>query len=214
MKTELRWIGGALGAVRDLDVLIEHFSGEAASLEPDERAAFRPVLLRLSRRRATARRELVEALDSPRYFELLDALEALPPEPPDAADLLHAEAERQYRKLRKEVRRAGRSPDDSTLHELRKRAKRVRYAAERAAVAGDRSLDELGGRAKALQDVLGTHQDAVVGELLLRELAADVTRPPQALAIGRLVERERARKAAARADWWHAWRRLHRAANS
>ena len=214
LKSELRWIGSALGAVRDLDVLIDHFGAEAASLEPDERAAFRPVLLRLSRRRATARRELVTALDSPRYFELLDELEELPPEPRDAADLLHGEARRQYRKLRKEVRAAGQSPDDATLHELRKRAKRVRYAAERAAVAGDRSLDELGTRAKALQDVLGIHQDAVVGEQVLRELAADVTRPPQALAIGRLIERERDRRAAARADWWDAWRKLRRAAKS
>jgi CHAD domain-containing protein len=209
-RTELRWIGGALGAVRDLDVLIEHFGKEAESLEPDERAAFKPVLMRLARRRATARRELAEALDSERYFELLDALEAVQPEPHPAATA-HHEAKRQYRKLRKQVKQAGRSPDDTTLHELRKRAKHVRYAAERATRAGDDSLAGLGARAKALQDVLGVHQDAVVGEETLRGLAADVTRPPQALSIGRLIERERARKTAAREEWWDAWRRLKRA---
>jgi CHAD domain-containing protein len=209
-RTELRWLGGALGAVRDLDVLIEHYGGEAALLEPEERVAFRPVLLRLTRRRATARRALVESLDSERYFELLDLIEAVPSES-HPAKAARAEAERQYRKLRKQVRAAGREPDDTTLHDLRKRAKRVRYAAERAAAAGDRSLAELGARAKDLQDVVGVHQDAVVGEGTLRELAADVTRAPQALAVGRLIERERSRKADARAQWWHAWRKLKRA---
>ena len=81
LRTELRWIGGALGAVRDLDVLIEHYTAEAASLEPEERVAFRPILLRLARRRAAARRDLSEALDSERYFELLDLLEEVPPSP-------------------------------------------------------------------------------------------------------------------------------------
>jgi CHAD domain-containing protein len=210
LKTELRWIGGDLGAVRDLDVLIDHFREESASLEPDERLAFRPVLLRLARRRAAARRELIAALDSPRYFELLDAVEQVPPEGPDAAAVLHHEARRQFRKLRREVEAAGDEPEDAVLHELRKRAKRVRYAAERAGVAGDRSLRELGVAAKALQDVLGIHQDAVVGEEALRELVSETTRPLQALAIGRLVEGERSRRAAARAEWRQAWRQLRK----
>jgi CHAD domain-containing protein len=206
-RTELRWIGTMLGAVRDLDVLIEHYSGEAGSLEPEERLAFRPVLLRLTRRRATARRQLAEALDSERYFQLLDALEAEPPDP-TPAETAHAEARKQFRKLRQQVKAAGESPEDAVLHELRKRAKRVRYAAERAAGAGDGALVELGSRAKALQDVLGVFQDAVVGEETLRELASSATRPGQALAIGRLVEREHARKADARAKWGDAWLKL------
>jgi CHAD domain-containing protein len=210
LKSELRWIGTALGGVRDLDVLIEHYSGEAQSLEADERLAFRPVLLRLTRRRATARRELAEALDSERYFQLLDSLEAVPADP-TPAETAHTEARKQFRKLRKEVKAAGESPEDAVLHELRKRAKRVRYAAERATAAGDSSQAELGSRAKALQDVLGIHQDAVVGEETLRELAASATRPGQALAIGRLVERERGRKADAHAHWRDAWRKLKKA---
>src|SRR5262249_17074883 len=176
---------------------------------PDERTAFKPVLLRLARRRATARRELAGALDSERYFELLDALEAVLPDPHPAATALH-ETRSQFRKLRKQVNQAGRSPGHTTLHDLRKRAKRVRYAAERADAAGEDSVAELGSRAKALQDVLGIHQDAVVGEATLRELAADATRPPQTLAIGRLIERERARKARAQAEWREAPRRPQR----
>ena len=63
---------------------------------------------------------------------------------------------------------------------------------------------------KALQDVLGIHQDAVVGEEALRELVSETTRPLQALAIGRLVEGERSRRAAARAEWRQAWRQLRK----
>src|SRR5262249_58203427 len=114
----------------------------------------------------------------------LDALEAVLPDPQPAATALH-ETRSQFRKLRKQVKQAGRSPGDTTLHDLRKRAKRVRYAAERADAAGEDSVAGLGSRAKALQDVLGIHQDAVVGEATLRELAADPTRPPQTLAIRR-----------------------------
>ena len=58
--------------------------------------------------------------------------------------------------------------------------------------------------------MLGEHQDAVVAEARLRELAA--RRPAQALAAGRLIERERARRADARAAWRKAWQRLERAA--
>ena len=50
LKTELGWIGGALGAVRDLDVLTAHLREESAGLDGAERAALRPVLARLARR--------------------------------------------------------------------------------------------------------------------------------------------------------------------
>ena len=59
--------------------------------------------------------------------------------------------------------------------------------------------------------MLGIHQDAVVGEQTLRDLAASVSRPAQALAIGRLIERERARQEESRAQWWDAWRKLKKA---
>ena len=46
--------------------------------------------------------------------------------------------------------------------------------------------------------MLGAHQDAVVGEEVLRRLAPG--EPPSALVMGRLVDRERARRADARRD--------------
>ena len=64
-------------------------------------------------------------------------------------------------------------------------------------------------RAKALQDVLGEHQDSVVAETTLRGLSSA---PERAIVAGRLIERERARRASARNSWRKAWDRLARAA--
>ena len=64
-------------------------------------------------------------------------------------------------------------------------------------------------RAKKLQDVLGEHQDAVIASERLRELASAAA-PGQALAAGRLVEREEERRVAARAAWPKAWKRLRK----
>jgi CHAD domain-containing protein len=63
-----------------------------------------------------------------------------------------------------------------------------------------------------LQDVLGEHQDAVVAEERIRSWAA--TSPVEAFVAGRLVQRQRDRRAVARAEWQAAWERLERKARS
>jgi CHAD domain-containing protein len=211
LKSELGWIGGALGAVRDLDVLTDRLQHEADVLDAEERAAFRPILSRLARRRTRARAELTEALDSPRYFQLLDELEGQAAESKESRRELAAEASRQFRRLRREVALAGLEPPDEVLHELRKRAKRIRYAAERARRAGAPKMGKVIECARALQDVLGASQDAVVAEHELRDLAGETAAPVRAIAVGRLIERERSLREAAVAEWPAAWHRLERA---
>ena len=66
------------------------------------------------------------------------------------------------------------------------------------------------GRGLWQQDVLGEHQDAVVAEGRIRALAARTEDPAARFAAGRLVERQRARRAAARADVSDAWERVER----
>ena len=193
LAEELRWLGERLGAVRDLDVLLERLRSDVDELDADDRKSGRMLLRTLERRRGTARTSLLKALDSDRYFSLLDdvgaSIERLAP---SGADLTVADlARRELKKLRTRVRAAGNDPADDELHALRKRGKRVRYAYE---LAGE---DAVVKRAKAFQDVLGEHHDSVVAEATLRGLA---TAPEKALAAGRLIERERSRKAQARAD--------------
>ena len=55
---------------------------------------------------------------------------------------------------------------------MRKAAKRLRYAAESADPALSEPAARLAGRAEALQELLGEHQDTVVARSVLLEIAA------------------------------------------
>jgi CHAD domain-containing protein len=207
LSTELKWLGQMLGAVRDLDVLLDHLRAEGAALGGNDAKAAVRLLRHLSRERKRARDTLLRALSSSRYLELLDRFEAMLDElTPTGADVtLDALARRQLKKVRKAVAALPEDPRDEELHAIRKLGKRARYAAELA-----RSRD-VAQRSKKLQDVLGVHQDSTVAEARLRALAA--TAPAdEALAAGRLIEREHVRQAETRAAWPRAWRKLDRAA--
>jgi len=206
LEDELRWLGEKLGAVRDLDVLVQRLRGEADALDADDRVTARAMLRTLERRRTGARASLLKALDSDRYFSLLEALGLqIAALEPSGAELTLAEiAKRQLKKLRNRVEATADDAPDEELHALRKRGKRVRYAYE---LAGNEAVVK---RAKAFQDVLGEHQDSVVAESTLRELAGNA--PDRAIVAGRLIERERAGRADVRSDWRKAWKRLERAA--
>jgi CHAD domain-containing protein len=202
VREELRWLGGVLGPVRDLDVLIEHLTTEVESLGEEEPAG-RALLRALGRERRTARRRMLKALGSDRYFALLELLErpvATIAEEPTLEEI-HA---REHRKLRKAVTALDRDAADEELHATRIKTKRARYAAELL------GADAYVKAAKDLQDVLGEHQDAVVAQQRLRALAE--REPEAAVAVGRLLERERARAARNRDDWRPAWKRLAKAA--
>jgi len=218
LRGELGWLGGALGPVRDLDVLLLRLHREIASLPPDEQNAGGALLDALERERATARAAMLEALTAPRYSGLLERLAEtvsapLPtPAPGDApqpalVDLVRAEAH----KLRRAVEKAGDNPPDEVLHALRIRGKRVRYTGElvapslRGTPAG-KQVKRLLSAATGLQEVLGDHQDACVAEQHIRGLLAglDVT-PDTVFVAGRLVERETHRAAEKRREWRGAW---------
>jgi CHAD domain-containing protein len=207
LRDELRWLGGVLAVVRDLDVLLERLRAEADVLDPPDRTAGRRLLRVLERKRSRARKDLLVALEGSRYLRLLDAFEqALERLQSSGSRATLAElAKQEARKVRRAVRALPDVPADEELHGLRKRAKRMRYAHE---LAGD---DAVVRRAKSLQDVLGEHQDSVVAEEWLRTLAVDAP-PAQALAAGRLVSSERKRRRKARRAWAKSWRKLDRAA--
>ena len=61
---------------------------------------------------------------------------------------------------------------DLALHEVRKSAKRLRYAVETAQPAFGKRATKLAARAEALQELLGDHQDSVVSRATLREIGA------------------------------------------
>jgi CHAD domain-containing protein len=178
---ELRWLGEAAGDARDLEVLRERFRSELATLPAED--ALGPVQARVTHwfapRQAGARATLLEALNADRYHQLLEALDGLVAHPPlqpaasrKAAAVLLAEVKAAQRRVDRHLKAAkpAAANRDVELHEARKAAKRLRYAAEaaRPSVGGAKTLVK---RTKVLQNLLGEHQDAVVAAPIWRDLA-------------------------------------------
>jgi CHAD domain-containing protein len=188
---ELKLLGGLLGAVRDLDVLLEHLRPAVAELDADCEGG-EQLLAALAAERTMQRNVLVDAMETPRYAALLDAFRRAIEDLGafDAASGADEIAERAVRKLRRAAEELPSTPSDEELHALRIAAKRARYAAELAALGGGKKAAGTVKAFKKLQDVIGEHQDAVVAEERLRRVA----RPETAVAAGRLIERERRRK--------------------
>ncbi|MFE7028703.1 CHAD domain-containing protein [Streptomyces sp. NPDC057621] len=187
VRGELKWLAGELGAERDQEVLMERLSGEIAAL-PEE-LVLGPVDARLRVWNVVDSTEShlrsLDALGSRRYLDLLDSLAVLLEHPPLRAKAARAaeDAEKVMAKavLKEYGRLATRMTDalelspgperDVALHEARKAAKKVRYATEVARPALGKPARSLGKRVKAVQKVLGDHQDSVVARGALRDLA-------------------------------------------
>ncbi len=205
-RAELAWLGGVLGEVRDADVFAAYAERELGSGAGE--------LVALIREQSQpARTRLAEALDSARYLALLDRLEAIAESLPvrPGNESLERILGRATRRVRRGLRRFSAASPDAELHELRIAGKHARYAAELAERAAGGPARRLAARAAKLQAILGEHQDAVVAEQRLTQLAGLAT-PAAAFAAGRLAERQHARRRAARARLPKAAKRLRRAA--
>jgi CHAD domain-containing protein len=212
LRDELKWLGFMLGGPRDLDVLRGHLREELRQLEPQDRNAGRSLLRRLDKTGAKPREELLAALDSPRYFALLDSVEDTISSPPvvDTDVALTDVAADEWKKLRKTVKALPSEPADAELHEVRIKAKHARYAGELAAPEQGHAAERFVDRVKKLQDILGEHQDAAVAEIRLRELARDAPAPRTGFVAGLLVERQHARRQLARAAFEGLWPEVQR----
>jgi CHAD domain-containing protein len=218
LRDELKWFAGELGGARDAEVLREHFS-TAVGKQPVELVMGKVggyIDTHLRSVYKAARVEALAALESERYFRLLDALDELVANPPligetrkaskQLPELLHHD----WKRMSKAVRRMEDAEDaveqDHELHEVRKAAKRLRYAAESAVpVLGDEAAG-LVSRAKEVQEVLGDHQDSVVARDLLRELAVQVYLDGgNAFTFGRLHAAEEQRGEASRVAFLELW---------
>ncbi|MGH4028268.1 CHAD domain-containing protein [Actinomycetota bacterium Odt1-20B] len=207
---ELKWLAGELGLDRDREVLTERLF-ESLDRLPRE-LVVGPVRTRLrtwSRaRRQGSRRHLVAVLDGKRYLALLERVDALVAEPPlrtkISEDALAKAVLRGYARLGKHIEAAlAESPGterDLSLHAARKSAKRTRYAAEAAKKALGEPAAETVRDMKALQGLLGDHQDSVMARPVLRDLGVQAQAAGEsAFTYGVLYGREELR--AAWAEW-------------
>ena len=150
---------------------------------------------------------MLHALDGDSYRVLLARLRMRPRLAVDVSSVpLDRIAHKAYRRVLRAVDSLGPTPDAGAVHRLRIKLKRARYAAELAATDGkaERFLE----RARALQTMLGEHQDAVVAERRLRELAVMDDSTAAAFVAGRLAERQRERRERVARQLPKAWKRL------
>jgi CHAD domain-containing protein len=224
LNEELRWLGRVLGTARDIEVLSEHFAAELDAT-PDEMVVG-PVRARVSahfaRREAAARAAMADALDSARYFALLDELDGLLADPPlattaaaPAAELLPRAIGKAYRRARRRMRRARRMRQgparDTMLHSARKAVKRARYAAEAARPAVGGRARRLATGLKAVQSALGDLQDAVTARAAAREIGiAAHLAGENAFTFGLLTERSSGRARDAQRAGIKAWKQASR----
>lgn len=187
LRAELKWLGGVLAPARDAQVLRERL-GELVRQQPAELvlgAVVQRIDDELGSEFRSGRSGAELALADNRYFRLLDRLDAFTSAPPlsGAAEqparegvprLLQADLKR-VRKRHRAVEDAADQPArDLAHHEVRKAAKRLRYAAETARPVFGKRAKRLETRAKRIQQVLGEHQDTVVARATLREIGVRV----------------------------------------
>ncbi|MDF2092909.1 CYTH and CHAD domain-containing protein [Knoellia sp. 3-2P3] len=224
LRAELRWLGLALSGARDTHVLRSRLSG-VLDAEPPE-LVVGPVVARLDKELASTEHDgqqsAVQALGSTRYYRLLDALDAVVDADPGhpesggrAATEVPALVRRDWRRLRRAVEEVGLAEDgdahDRALHEARKKAKRLRYAAESAATVRPREATALATAAEAVQEALGEHHDTVVARAHLRSVAMTAHLSGEnAFTFGRLHALEQWRAERAEQAFDAAWQSLSR----
>lgn len=173
-RTAFRWLGSVTGPVRDLDVHVLGWDDAVAPLSATDQAELRVLLLTLTAHRAEAHRHLREVLTSDATTELLGGWSRWLAEAPSGGKPLGRVVAACVGRAQATVLHDGRAIHDQTpgeaLHDLRKDAKRLRYLLECfGSLFPAKPHRAFVQQLKALQDNLGTHQDA---EAQLHELAA------------------------------------------
>lgn len=216
LRSELKWYGEILGEIRDLDVLFEGL----ATASPAVRQ-------RLAVQRQDAGCRLADVLSSERYVNMVDRLHAGSEQLPlgagdrskghkPAADALPSLVGARWRAVRRKVRKAGRHPSESQLHQIRIKSKQLRYAAEAAAPVIGKEARRTASAAEHIQTVLGQHHDAVAAEDWLRREFVDGddgvnsagASPAVSFEVGCLVAEARHPRKGLEEDFVDVWKRL------
>ncbi len=218
-RADFRWLQQVTGDARDLDVYVLGFDSMRAIVPESMRRDLDPLLRVLSGRRLTARRGMARALRSERATTLrsdwassLERLVALPEDGrPDAARPIGDVAGERISRLYRRMLRIGGAIDASSppedYHELRKKGKDLRYLLELFGVPlyPGEVVKPMIKALKALQGVLGRHQDREVQVATLRSLRDEVSAlaggAAALMGMGALVERLTEDEHAARAQF-------------
>jgi CHAD domain-containing protein len=219
--TDLRWLGAALGRVRDCDVMASRFQAgldRSQATGQDDSG----LLGRLSEQRRSAAEQLGTVMNEDRYLDLLDRLHASLDGPlPAMGDMeliateaLPALVWKRWRSLRRRVRKGGERPTDRDLHRVRIAAKRLRYAAEASVPDIDKPASRTATAAEKVQTVLGELHDSVGAVQWLETQSTDPTLTrADAFTAGILSRDENLQQTHLRACWASDWKKFKRKRN-
>lgn len=218
VRAELTWIADVLGEARDVEVMQARLTEMLRAEDPEAVSASAGTWVEriLGDRYAQAHAACVRAMTSERYVALLECLDRLLEEPPwteDAPDrsaaVLRRRVAHDWKRLGRRVRAVQDTRDDEradALHEVRKAAKRVRYAAEPLVQQYGKPAKRFVKLTKRVQSVLGDHQDSVVTQEELRKLGdAAVTAGDDSFTFGVLHAREDRNQDDTEKRMWAAW---------
>jgi triphosphatase len=199
----LRELAGHLGAVRDLDVMLDAARAHQSTLG-EGAPAFQPLLEAWAAQRETERIRLLAYLDSDAYHKFIQAYgdflgtpgvgvkaEAGRPQPLSVAHALPGKVWEQFAAVRA-YEAVLPWADVPILHMLRIEAKRVRYSLEFFREILPPCADDAITALVALQDHIGRLHDAEVAQGLTREFllrSAHAHQPPEVIdAAGRYLQ--------------------------
>jgi CHAD domain-containing protein len=219
LRDELKWLGGVLGGARDAEVMHERLTGELETLPPE--LVLGPVAKRIEDELRTTYTEaygdvLVE-LDGERYLSLLDRLAALLADPPltgtarkRADKVLTRRVRHTLLRVQRAVADADEAPDaeqrDLRMHEVRKAAKRARYAGESVSSVFGKRATKFAAGMESVQEILGAHQDSIVAQRVLLDLGSHAHLDGEnAFTYGVLVGVQRCTADATAADYAVVW---------
>ncbi|MGO4145280.1 CHAD domain-containing protein [Paenarthrobacter sp. YAF11_1] len=182
---ELKSLAKTLGRYRDTEVLHARMRKHLDELPVN--LVLGPLHDELDQRMAvradTAMGAVRNRLNSPRYFRLLDELEALIDAPPVTPQGQETARKTTVKLVNKAAKRLGKRHDaaqaaavgpqrDIAFHEVRKSAKKLRFAAAAVESVHGKRAAKVEDRAHKIQSILGHHQDSVMSRAELLKLGS------------------------------------------
>lgn len=187
----LRTVAQALGAVRDLDVMIDEINGFGATL--DNGGDLQPILEQLNKQRDKARKSLIKVLDKRTYSRFVEDFSSFLLKPGKGALPVDADEVQpfQVRHLLPELiyEHLGAvkayedvlpDADNATLHALRIEFKRLRYAVSIFSNVLGKNIGDFISEIKTVQDHLGRLNDLHVAQERLNDIARKLDHDEQA----------------------------------
>jgi len=225
LGSELKWLAGVLGDVRDLDVYQENLQEYATQIAEEDAACLIEYKRHLAESWTKSRDDLLACLSGRRYRRLkTDYSQFLARGSSETgtkkgrarpiSDAAAKLVSRRYKRVLRDGRAITPESPDEALHALRLDCKRLRYLFEFFEPIYGKTLRPFVERLKRLQDELGDFNDACVATERLRQYAEslplEADRQGQLIALGQLIHAQKAQAGHKRARFQKTWKRFDR----